>query len=127
MTTKLDLNASCNENGPNLSSNLMPCFLVPIIVKCGKLMTMEAQTLHDYGTSTCFIDKKLVRQYKLGLMKKTTLVSIEVINGRNLSSGLVTHETKALNVIIGSHTNKVIFDVISFLRNYTSRKPRIYD
>jgi hypothetical protein len=41
-TTRLDLDASCNENGLSLSSDLTPCFLVPIIIKCNKLVTMEA-------------------------------------------------------------------------------------
>jgi hypothetical protein len=35
-------------------------FLVPIIVKCNKLATMEAQTFLDYGTSTWFMDKELM-------------------------------------------------------------------
>ncbi len=38
-------------------------------------------------------------------------------HNRNLSLGLVTHETKALNVTIGFHMNKVVFNVISSLRN----------
>jgi hypothetical protein len=46
-----------------------------------------------------------------------TLVLIEVINGQNLSSELVTHEIKALNVAIGFHISKVIFNVISSLKN----------
>ncbi len=73
--------ASCNENGPNLSLDPAPCFLVPIIVKCNKFVTVEAQTLLDYGTLACFIDKELVQQFKL------------------------------------AHTSKIIFNVISFLRN----------
>jgi len=42
---RLDLDASCNENGPNLSLDPAPCFLVLIIIKCSKLVIMEAQTL----------------------------------------------------------------------------------
>ncbi len=113
----MDLDGSCNEDGPNLSLDPTPCFLVPMIVKCSKLVTMEAQTLFDCGTSTCFMDKELVRQYKLIIMEKNTLMSIEVIDGQSFSSGQVTHETKPLNVTIGSHTNKVIFNVISSLKN----------
>jgi hypothetical protein len=79
---------------------------------------METQTFFDFGALTCFIDKELVQQYKLTLMEKNTLVPIEVIDGWNLSSRPVAHETKALDVTIGSHTNKVIFNVISFLRNH---------
>ncbi len=40
--TRLDLNASCNANGPKLSLNPSSYFLVPIIIKCNKLMTMVA-------------------------------------------------------------------------------------
>jgi hypothetical protein len=38
---------------------------------------------------------------------------MEVINGS--FSKLMTHETKALEIIIGSHTSKVVFNVISSL------------
>jgi len=114
---RLDLDASCNENGPNLFSNPATCLLVPIIVKCDKLMTMEAQTHFNSSTSTCFINKKLVQQYKLALVEKNTLVLIKVIDGHSLSLGPIAHETKALNVTIGFHINKVVFNVISFIRN----------
>jgi hypothetical protein len=57
---RLDLDTLCNENGHNLSLDTTPCFLVPIIIKCNKLVKMEAQTLLDFNTLTCFIDKKLV-------------------------------------------------------------------
>ncbi len=59
-TVKLNLDASCNENGSNLSSGETPCFWVPIIIKCNKLVMMEAQTFFDFGALTCFMDKKLV-------------------------------------------------------------------
>jgi hypothetical protein len=51
------------------------------------------------------------------LVKKATLVAVEVINGWNLSLGLVMHETKVLTVTIGSHNNKVVFNVTSSLTN----------
>jgi len=92
----LDLDASCNDNGPNLS-NLAPYFLVPIIVKCNKLMTMEAPTFFNLNSSTCFIDNELMWQYKLVLMEKSTLMLVEVIDNRNISLGLITYETKALD------------------------------
>jgi hypothetical protein len=50
-------------------------------------------------------------------VEKGTPVPVEVINGWNLSSGLVTHETKPIDVNIGSHTIKVVFNVISSPRN----------
>jgi hypothetical protein len=45
-------------------------------------------------------------------------VLIEVINSRNFSSKSVTHETKALDVAIGSDTSKVISNVISSPKNH---------
>ncbi len=86
-------------------------------MKCSKLVTMETQTLLDSNASTCFIDNELMWQYMLVIVKKNTLVLIEVIDGRNLSSRPLTHETKPLNVTIGSHTSKVVFNVISSLKN----------
>jgi hypothetical protein len=80
-------------------------------------VTIKAQTFLDFGTLTCFVDKELVPQYKLNIMEKNTQTPIEVISGQSLSSGPITHETKPLNVTIGSHTNKVVFNVISSLRN----------
>ncbi len=52
------------------------------------------------------MDKELVQQYKLALVEKNALVSVEVIDGRSLSLRPITHETKPLNVTISSHTNK---------------------
>jgi hypothetical protein len=42
---------------------------------------MEVQTLFDFGTSTCLMDKELVPQYKLALMGKNTPMLVEVIDG----------------------------------------------
>jgi hypothetical protein len=118
---RLNLDASCNENGPILSLDLMPCVLVLIIVKSSKLVTMEAQTFLNSGASTCIMDKELVRQYnKLALVKKSTLMPVEIIDGQNLSSRPITHETKSLHVTIGSHSGKVVFNVILFSRILSS-------
>ncbi len=79
---------------------------------------METQTLLDFGVSTCFINKELVQQYKLALVKNNTPVPVEIIDGQSFSSKLITHETKVLDFTIGSHTNKVVFNVISFPKNH---------
>jgi hypothetical protein len=59
------------------------------------------------------MDKELMQQYKLVLMEKNTLMLVEVIDGWSFSLGPITHETKPLNVTMGSHTSKVVFNVIS--------------
>jgi hypothetical protein len=110
---KLDSEASRVQNGPNLPSNSTPCFLLPIMNKYNKSMTMEIKTLFDFGASPCFIDKELVQQHKMILMKKSTLITMEVINGQSLSLKHMMHETKALDITIKTHINKVAFNVIS--------------
>jgi hypothetical protein len=60
MIARLDLDASCNENGPNLFYDPTPCFLILIIVKCNKLVMIKAQTFLNFNTLTCFMDEDLV-------------------------------------------------------------------
>jgi hypothetical protein len=45
-------------------------------------------------------------------------MSVEVIDGQNLSSRPITRETKPLDVTIGSHVSKFLFNVISFPKNH---------
>jgi hypothetical protein len=42
---------------------------------------------------------------------------VEVIDDQNFFFGLVTHKTKALEVVVNLHINKVVFNVISSLKN----------
>jgi hypothetical protein len=49
--------------------------------------------------------------------KNTPMLVKMVINGRNLSLGPITYDTKRLHATIGSHTNRVILNVISSPRN----------
>ncbi len=65
------------------------------------------------GALACFINKEMVGQHKLSLVKKTTLVLVKVINDPCLFLRLAMHETKRLEVTIGSHTNGIVFNVIS--------------
>ncbi len=46
-------------------------------------------------------------------------MAVEVIDGRNFFSSPMMHETKELEITIGSHTSKVVFNVISSLTNPT--------
>jgi hypothetical protein len=46
----------------------------------------------------CFINKEMVQQHKLALVKKNIVTPIKVINNCSFSLRLVTHETKAFEV-----------------------------
>jgi hypothetical protein len=52
-------------------------------------------------------------------VKKITPMAMEVIDGRNFFSSPVMHEIKELEITIGSHTSKVVFNVISSPTNPT--------
>jgi hypothetical protein len=80
-------------------------------------MIIKIQTMFDFGASTCFVDKELVQQHKLTLVKKITSIGVEVDDNQSFSLGLVTHENKALETTIGSHSIKVMFNVILSLKN----------
>jgi hypothetical protein len=47
-------------------------------------MTIKIQALFDSSAFACFVDKELVQQHKLALVKKVTLVGVEVINNQSL-------------------------------------------
>jgi len=51
------------------------------MIKGGKPMIVQTQTLLDLRASTCFINKRLLQQHNLVLVEKVTPVVVKVING----------------------------------------------
>jgi hypothetical protein len=47
------------------------------------------------------------------VIKKSTPVPVEVIDGRTIASGAITHETTPLKFCIGKHTEKIVLNIIS--------------
>jgi hypothetical protein len=87
--------------------------LLPITIKGSKSTITQTQKLLDLGGFASFIDKELVRQHNLALVGKATLMVVKIIDGQNLLSSPITHETMVLMVTIRSHNSKVVFNVIS--------------
>jgi len=87
------------------------------MIKGGKSMTMQTQALFDSRAFACFINKELVWQHNLALVEKVTPVTVEMIDGGNLFSRPIMHETKSLTITFGSYSNKIVFNVISYLTN----------
>ncbi len=69
--------------------------------------------MFESNASMCFIDKVLVQQHKLTLVKTTTLVTIEIIDDWSLFSRLMMHETK----LLVPHFNNIVFNIISSSTN----------
>jgi hypothetical protein len=79
---------------------------------------METQAFLDFNASICFIDKGLMQQDKLVLVKREILVPFDVIDGWSLFSRHSTHEIQIFEIIVGLHISKVIFNVISSLKRH---------
>jgi len=69
--------------------------------------------LVDSGATSSFIDQTFVIQHNIPVIKKSTLVPVEVIDGRTIASGAITHETTLLELYIGKHTEKIVLNIIS--------------
>ncbi len=73
----------------------------------------QVSALVDSDATSSFIDQTFVAQHNIPVIKKSTLVSIEVIDGRTIASGAITHETTPLEFCIDKHTEKIVLNIIS--------------
>jgi hypothetical protein len=73
----------------------------------------QVSTLVDSGATSSFIDQTFVAQHNILVVKKLTPVPVEVIDGRTIASGAITHETTLLELCIGTHTEKIVLNIIS--------------
>jgi len=61
---------------------------------------METKTLLDFSAFVCFINKELVWWHKMIFVEKNMLIAMEVIDGWSFFPKPMTHETKALDIIM---------------------------
>jgi hypothetical protein len=47
------------------------------------------------------------------MVKKSTPVPVEVIDGRTIASGVITHKTTPLELCIDKHAEKIVLNIIS--------------
>jgi len=106
---RLDISTSKLNPGPFLTAQPVDCFMVPLHLGIQKL---QVDALLDSGASACFIDEDFAKLHNFPLVKKLKSVHVEVIDGRPLSSGDVTHETKPLKVHLENHGSNIVFNVI---------------
>jgi hypothetical protein len=85
--------------GPIFTFEASPCFIVPFIVKMDSSSIKVHALLHS-GASAYFMDKDFIDRHKLPLITKKHSILIEVIDGRPLISGDVSHETTPIYIII---------------------------
>jgi len=70
-----------------------------------KMTPFYGWALIDSGASSCFIHPRLVKQFNIPTQEKKKPRKLKVIDGRDISSGLVTQEC-TFNISLGSHTEK---------------------
>lgn len=68
--------------------------------------------LLDSGATSSFINQTLVTENNLPSIKKKEPRILEVIDGRPISSGNVTHETPPVLLTIGAHSETLVLDVV---------------
>ncbi|CAG8734004.1 9436_t:CDS:2, partial [Racocetra persica] len=68
--------------------------------------------LVDSGASACFLDTTFAQECNIPIYKKELPFSVEVIDGRKISSGNVTHETGPLLVYLQGHYENMLFNLI---------------
>jgi hypothetical protein len=105
------------QQNPLVTSDPVPCFLLPIkVLKNG--MEIEVDALVDSGATASFIDVNFVQKYGLPIKLRNTPAQVEVVDGRTIESGTITHETKPLNWTIDNYVCKVVFNVIKSTNNF---------
>ncbi len=73
----------------------------------------QVSALVDSGAISSFIDQTFVAQHNIHVVKKSTPVPVEVIDGRTIASSAITHETTPLEFCIGKHMEKIVLNIIS--------------
>ena len=106
----MQLEPSTNPiEGPIPSSKPSSSFMIEL---CLGPKNYRAFGLLDSGASACFLDEDFVESRKIPLVQKPKPVHVEVIDGRPLSSGDVTHETRPIKVTIDGHDSYIAFNII---------------
>ena len=87
---RLDNHMPQQQSGSSLSASPAPCFIIPLSFGPQKLKTLA---LLDSGALACFLDEEFAKCHNIPLVQKAKPIHIEVISGRPLLSGSVTHES----------------------------------
>ncbi len=98
---------SCSVVGPS------PSFTQYVDIICIPEDIPQVSALVDSGATSSFIDQTFVAQHNIPVVKKSTLVLVEVIDGRTITFGAITHETTPLELCIGKHMEKIVLNIIS--------------
>ncbi len=103
--------------------------------------TPQVSTLVDLGATSSFIDQTFIAQHNIPVVKKSTPIPVEVIDGRTIAFGAITHKTTLLTTLIckdkpfswnpmtqaAFDTNKMAFTSAPILIHLDPAKPFIVE
>ena len=75
-----------------------------------KLLSLKSYAMTDSGATQLFIDINYAISHNIPLVLKSLPFTLEVVDGRPISSGDVTMETVPLQLTIGQHTEWVVLN-----------------
>ena len=114
-TLRLDSLITQQQTGSSLSAQPAMCFTIPLLFGPQKLKT---SALLDSGASACSLDENFANCHKIRLVQKSKHIHVEVIDGRPLLSGRVTHETEPIEVAFKDHSSRIIFNIIKIFNTF---------
>ena len=107
---RLDNPIPRQQSGSSFSAQPARCFTIHLFLGPQKHKT---KALLDSGASTCFLNEEFAKRHKIRLVQKSKPIHVEVIDGRPLLSGSVTHESEPMEVAFKDHNSYVVFNIIS--------------
>ena len=78
--------------------------------------TVQTNAMIDSGATSCFIDNAFCENMGFNLVQKRKPITVEVIDGREISSGAITHEAR-LRLKYADQTEEAVFDVTKLGHN----------
>ena len=99
---------------PHLSSDPAQGLLVSttLVLPTGKRVTTQA--LVDSGASACFMDAEYARQHQVEAIPRHHPIKLEVIDGRDIASGIVTHESMPIPTLVTSQLSSIVkYNIVS--------------
>ncbi|CAG8755553.1 572_t:CDS:2, partial [Cetraspora pellucida] len=109
----LQLDRTHNKNPQNLTHHiLIDTLVITVSIQLPDKSMFLVNALIDSGASACFLDYMLAYQYNLPIRRKKTPLLVEVIDGREISSGAVIYETEPLMVRYQDHCEEITFNLI---------------
>ncbi len=98
---------SCSAVGPS------PSFIQHVDIVRIPEEIPQVSALVDSSATSSFINQTFVAQHNILVVKKSTLVPVEVMDGRTIASSAITHETTPLELRIGKHAENIVLNIIS--------------